>query len=134
MTETTTERVARLAAELAAANADLEQERQAAEQIRQEALVDFVLDVLSKAVDYQVGHVFEVSDLFDLPVDALLEEYEDGKMNLVVSRMCSRKGHVSAGYPVDKGNSSYRDSETVAVTVLVPLSEVQPMLDQYLPH
>ena len=135
MSENTEDRVARLAAELAEAQAELERENQRKAKVRDEALARVARELLSSVVDHHVRYVFETSDLSDLPVEeALLEDYEEGEMNLVFSRLCDRKGYVSAGYRVDEGNSSYPYSETVALTVLVPLSEVQPLMDKHMPR
>ena len=134
MTENTEARVARLAAELAQAQAELERENQRKAKVRDEALARVARELLSSVVDHHVRYVFETSDLSDLPLEALLEDYEEGEMNLVFSRLCDRKGYVSTGYRVDEGNPSYPYSETVALTVLVPLSEVQPLLDKHMPR
>lgn len=134
MSENTEARVARLTAELANAQAELEKERQRKAQVRDEALARVARELLSSVVNHHVRYVFENSSLSDLTLEALLEDYEEGEMNLVVSRLCERKGYVSTGYRVDEGNIAYPYSETVALTVLVPLSEVQPLLDKHMPR
>lgn len=134
MSENTEARVARLTAELTEAQAELEREHQRKVQVRGEALVNVARELLSSVVNHHVRYVFETSDLSDLPVEALLEDYEEGEMNLVVSRLYDRKGYVNTGHRVDEGNSSYPYSETVALTTLVPLSEVQPLLDKHMPR
>lgn len=131
MTETNQERVARLAAELEAANADLNAEREAAAHTRRVALTNIALSVLTEAPEKLFNAIYEVSDLNDLPIEALLEDYETDKMNLVISGLCERKERVSAGYRIDAPNEAYPNMQTVAVTVLVPRKAVEHLLDAY---
>ena len=103
MSENTEARVARLAAELAEAQAQLERENQRKAQVRDEALARVTRELLSSVVDHHVRYVFETSHLSDLPLEALLEDYEEGEMNLVVSRLCDRKGVRQSRVPSRRG-------------------------------